>query len=239
MAAPDEPKPPPEPAPRAGLASRLPHRRTWILIGRTLGGFGAFIAAIIAALEFAFGGGGEANGLAPALARPPGTGDEQAYEFAEVTDRSGRIRVEVPTAWGNLEDDGWHANGLPPFADGERIGDGVNAAPNVALWRRDLETPGTFVGVSRTVLAHYSPRDLARGVTFGDCSFERSEPYTTTAFTGETVTWRCPGATRWIVLVATPTASRAYAVLIQTKLVSARDVAAYNRILNTFEVDLV
>jgi hypothetical protein len=221
-------------------------RRSWLVLGRTLGGFGAFLAGIVAAVQFVQGDEGRPP-VAPKLAAlssgvttppPTPTSLKPSYEYTEVTDRERRIRVEVPTAWGNVLGNGWHARGLPPFPEEELIGPGLNASPNVAAWSGDFETPGVFIGVSRRVLQTYTPRQLASEITYARCTFDRREPYTNHAFTGEVVHWRCPGSTRWIVLAATPTGARDYVLWIQTKLVDERDVEAYNRILSTFEVSL-
>jgi hypothetical protein len=61
--------------------------------------------------------------------------------------------------------------------------------------------------------------------------------YSNADFTGAIVTWDCEGDAQWRVLAATPTESRSHLLYVQAKLVSAADVEAYNKILNTFEVD--
>ena len=162
-----------------------------------------------------------------------------SYEYVAVSDATGQISVEVPTAWGNVLGNGWHAQGLPPTPEGELIGPGLNAAPNVAAWRSatDFETPGVFVGASEEILGEYTPQKILRGVSFEDCRTTGGKPYTNADFTGATVNWSCPDGAQWRVLAATPTESRAYLVYLQVKLVSRADVEAYNRILGTFEAD--
>lgn len=236
------PLPPKAPA-EAGRLDWFRKRRSWLVLGRTLGGFGAFIAAVVALLQFATGGDGAVAGVAEPLTVTPQSlvrvsDAAPAYTYMQVTDRTGKVRVEVPTAWGQVLRVGFVARGLAPIPDGTTMGPGLNAAPNVDAWRRDLTTPGVFIGVSKSVLRYYSPSDLAHGVTFGDCTFERAEAYANESFAGEIVHWRCPGGARWIVVAATPAKSREYALLIQTKLVSEADVDAYNRILATFEAHL-
>lgn len=166
----------------------------------------------------------------------PSTG---SYQYVAVSDATGQISVEVPTVWGNVLGNGWHAQGLPPTPDGKLIGPGLNAAPNVAAWRSatDFETPGVFVGASEKVLGAYSPEKILRGVSFESCRTTGVTPYTNADFTGATVTWSCPHGAQWRVLAATPTESRAYLVYVQVKVVSRADVEAYNRILGTFKAD--
>ena len=135
---------------------------------------------------------------------------------------------------------GWHPQGLPPIRDGDLIGPGLNAAPNVAAWKRpgDFETPGVFVGASKKVLnEEYTPEKTLRGLSFDGCKTTGSKPYTNADFTGATLNWSCPRGAQWRLVAATPTESRAYLVYLQVKLVSRADVDAFNRILGTFEVD--
>jgi hypothetical protein len=145
----------------------------------------------------------------------------------------------VPSTWGNVLGNGWHAQGLPPTPEGELLGPGLNAAPNVAAWRSatDFETPGVFVGASEEILEEYTPATILQRVSFARCRTAGGGPYTNADFTGSTVIWSCPEGAQWRVLAATPTESRAYLIYLQVKLVSAADVEAYNRIFGTFEVD--
>ncbi len=159
------------------------------------------------------------------------------YEYATVEDQTGQIAVEVPTEWGNVLGNGWHASAFTRIPRGEVIGPGLNAAPNVAEWSDDLETPGVFIGVSRDILAEYEPEEILQQVAYDGCRTTGRHAYTNAEYTGAIVTWQCDGGAQWRVLAATPTESRAYLVYLQAKLVSEADVDAYNRILNTFEVD--
>ena len=163
-----------------------------------------------------------------------------SYAYVGVSDASGQISMEVPTAWGNVLGNGWHAQGLPPFRDGRRLGPGLNAAPNIAAWRSDADfgTPGVFVGASKAVLREYTVETILQRVSFDGCQTTGGGPYTNEDFTGSTVVWSCPRGVEWRVLAATPTESRAYLVYVQVNLASAADVEAYNRILGTFETEL-
>jgi hypothetical protein len=163
-----------------------------------------------------------------------------SYGYVTVSDETGQISVDVPTAWGNVLRNGWHAHGLPPFPEDAPLGPGVNAAPNVAAWKRagDFRTPGIFVGASETVIDEYAPDELLQRVSFGDeCQSAGGAPYTNDDFAGATLTWTCPNGSQWRVLAATPKKSHGYLVYVQVKLVSAADVEAYNRVVRTFDVD--
>lgn len=85
-----------------------------------------------------------------------------SYDYVEVSDGTRQISVEVPTVWADVPGDGWHALGIPGVRDGTRVGPGMNAAPNVAAWKEDLETPGVFIGASKQLLDDHSPTTLIR-----------------------------------------------------------------------------
>ncbi len=233
----------PSPAPRAGTAARLTERakaRPLLAVATALGGLGTFIASLVAVAQLFVGGSG--TGVADTIPET-GTGQAARYEFRQVeTDLNGRISVDVPTAWGNVRRDGWHATGLPGLADGELIGPGLNAAPNIDAWRTDLQTPGVFIGVSREILDHFTPTTLLDGVAFESCDRTAGETYTSDRFTGDVAEWSCARAggtpVRWLIVAATPTEKRDFLVYIQMKLVSPADEEAYNKVLNTFEVKL-
>ncbi|MFN0155630.1 MAG: hypothetical protein ACKVUT_14750 [Gaiella sp.] len=228
----------PDPEPAARLVDRV-KGRPMLAVAAALGGVGTFIASIVAVAQLFVGGSPPA--VAETLPETPAAA-AAAYEFREVaTDVGGRITVEVPTAWANVRRDGWHASGIPGFEDGALIGAGLNAAPNIDAWRRDLETPGVFIGASRTILRETTPAALLDGLAFDGCSHAGTKSYTNDRFTGSIVEWRCPrpgGAlTRWFVVAATPTETRDFLVYIQQKLTSAADTEAYNKVLNTFAAE--
>jgi hypothetical protein len=209
-------------------------RRSWVVLGRALGGIGTFIAAIVAGLQFVGGDGGK-DGVS--------TGDDRpAYVYTRIADDAVLLSVEVPTAWTDVLRNGWHARNLPPFADEELLGPGLNASPNVQDWgrQREHETPGVFVGASRTVLPEYTAHDLATRISFSGCSKAEAAPtpWENLQLRGETVTWTCPGDTRWVVLAATSRdPGDPYAVLLQAKLVAERDTEAYERLVSSLQVE--
>jgi hypothetical protein len=102
----------------------------------------------------------------------------------------------------------------------------------------DIETPGVFIGASRELLGTHSPATLIRRTPPAGCSSVESETYAGPSFTGEVVTFRCEGTNvEWRRLAATPTTSRDFLLYLEAKLLSTADIEAYNKILNTFEVD--
>jgi hypothetical protein len=224
---------------RSAFVSRWwPRRRTWILLGRTLGGFGAFLAALIAAAQFAFRGDEQ-----PTTASGPGVSNvspRDSYAYAETRDANGVIRVELPTAWGNRDGSPWRPGTSIARLEGlSVVGEKLVASTNVTQWQApgDLSAPGAFVGASRVMLTRWRPADLAHAFTYDGCSFARVEPVTTTTLVGSAVHSSCDGsATRWITLAGTLVKAPDVLVLIQAKIVSQRDQEAFTRLVATLDV---
>jgi hypothetical protein len=106
-----------------------------------------------------------------------------------VHDRSGRITVTVPAAWGRqLQDDGWSpkAAGLGPEAGAAALA----ISADLARWRDPATgTPGVFVGMS-------GDRALVQKVgqiAHPGCR-KTSQAYRRSGFTGTVFRHACPGA---------------------------------------------
>ena len=207
------------------------------MLGRVLGGFGAFIAAIIAAVQFAVGGGG-GGGTGPDSTTPP-TSNER-YAYAERRDDSGTITVEVPTTWGNLDGHRWRASNIGDLPAGTPLGVRLIASPNVRAWSAagELTTPGVLVGVSDVLPTQWNTaRDVAKAFNYDGCEFVSDKPYTGGGLTGWEVRSDCRGSeTRWITLAATSPAVPGSIVFVQAKLVTPNDDEAYQRVLGSLVI---
>ena len=225
--------PAPEETSQASFVTRMwPRRRTWIVLGRTLGGFGAFIAALIAAAQFAFGGEDPDDGNGDG-------GSSTPYVFTARRDQSGAIGFEAPTAWGNVNGSGWVASSMGVVADGTPLGPKLQASPNIESWSapRELETPGVFVGMSELLAERTTPRELAERFSYAKCNSDRSVPYHRGELDGWEARSSCPGTkTRWVTVVVTSTDNPGALVFVQAKLVGERDTAAFDRILATLDL---
>lgn len=226
----------PAPADRVGGLVRVVKEHPLMLAISILGTVATFVVGAARVTDLVVGDDGTSIGeTVPEsdVTLPPAA----SYEYTRVEDESGRISVEVPTRWGHVRGNGWHASGFAGIPRGRVIGPGLNAAPNVEAWRGDLETPGVFIGASEEILDVYDPDEVLEQTSYGGCVTSDRTSYTNAEFTGAVETWACDGGAQWRILAATPTESRAYLVYLQAKLVSKADVEAYNKILNTFEVD--
>lgn len=201
-----------------------------LAIASALGSIGTFAAGMAGVVGLFTNDGGGGHGGSTLSDAPP-------YEYARVSDNTGQISLEVPTAWARVEGNGWHPQSLRPIPPGKRIGPGLNATTNLAAWPVDLRTPGVFVGASRELRRSYSPNRLVRAYDFANCQSTATDTYASDAFTGETITWTCPGA-EWRLLAGTATESPSYLVYVQVKVVTTADEEAYERILDTLELEL-
>lgn len=169
-------------------------------------------------------------------AEPSDTGSPgpAAYDsYTSVADDTGQLSLEVPTAWSHRRSNGWFTN--LPRVDSNPVGPGVNAAPNVEDWSSDLTTPGIFLGSSRPLAERYSTRQLAAAFSFSSCDLVSEEQYARPPLRGDSATWLCEGGTRWYVLAAEPDEG-SYIVIVQAKLVDARDSDALDRGLRSIDV---
>ena len=201
------------------------------MLGRVLGGFGAFIAAIVAAAQFAFGGDEPRVSVATTA-----TMASRPYAYAERRDDSGTIRAELPTAWGNIDGRPWTASGIPGYANGAVLGAKLLASPNVSSWRAagELETPGVLIGLSQPLATQWTPRSLAKAFNYAGCSYASDEPFSADGLAGWEVRSTCPGSkARWVTLAAAGQAVPGALLFVQAKLVGPDDDEAYERALAT------
>jgi hypothetical protein len=229
---PNLPPAPEEPAKASFVASVWPRRRTWIVLGRILGGFGAFIAALVAAAQFAFGGD------EPDTPTVPG-GSTTPYTYTSRADVTGTVSFEAPTRWGNVNGSTWLAGSFGRVADDTPLGRKLQVAPNIDAWgtRGELQTPGVFVGVSELLAARYSPRELAEVFSYKGCEYASSRPYRTSSLEGWEARSSCPGTeTSWVTLAVVSPSEPDALVFVQAKLVGERDEVALARVLETLEL---
>ena len=155
--------------------------------------------------------------------------------YQSVADETGALEVRVPESWGNVRGSGWFPTSFGSF-DGARVGPGLNAAPNVSSWFKDLTTPGVFFGASSIVARTFTPESAARAAAPSDCRSSTSGSYRDARYTGRFLRLTCPNTqTRWYALAAWPE-DHSYLVYLQVKLVTPADREALHEILASFRV---
>lgn len=177
---------------------------------------GLAVAVLAAGAGLWLSGRGPAQGLPAA---PPGV---------RVTDNDKIVSVMVPNTWGDVLGNGWHPQGV---FNGELIGPGLNAAPNVGAWRIDKTTPGIFVGASKLLITeHYNPETILSTIA-SPCDFSSRKPISSDGLTGYRVIWTCPhSATRFWTIALWPR-NHTFIAFIELKIVTSVDEASGNRAL--------
>jgi serine protease Do len=160
-----------------------------------------------------------------------GSSDTTYPEYTAVTDDSGLMTLEVPTAWGSVDGSAWEL-------DGEVIGLSVTAAPDLDGFFNTWTTPGVFFGA--TDQFDLSVDELLDAFEFSsDCtSGGPRADYSDAVYTGKYDLWLdCGGSDTLLVVMVAEPADRSYSALIMVQVVSDADLDALDHILNSFIVN--
>ncbi len=155
-------------------------------------------------------------------------GSEGEYtEYVTVTDDSGVIQVDVPAAWSDVD-------GRPY----EGIGPSVAASPSVASFYDGYDVPGVEVTATR----EFGPGDIdellndltdAPACAVVEGPFDYADPL----YEGRYMVLEdCGGTGAALLYVAASTASGDYVVVVVVQVVTDADLAALDRILESFLV---
>jgi serine protease Do len=154
-----------------------------------------------------------------------------AYDYTEVYDDDGLLVMQVPTAWAEIDGQGWDL-------DGEIIGNAIIAAPSLSGFYETWETPGVFFGASEVLIGEIEPGDLLNWWDFSDsCTYDGTYDYEDIIYAGAYDVWLdCGGTnTAFVVLEAYPE-DEEFVILVQIQIVSDADLEAFDAILASFEV---
>jgi serine protease Do len=139
----------------------------------------------------------------------------------------------VPKEWSDIRTGDWTSND-------KKIGVGINASPSVDEWLNGFETPGVFIGASKTLAEQGVQGYFDAEADYGtkNCeSGQGAEDYSGNGLTGKYEIFDNCGSTssQWIVLVAAPE-DVSYLVEFNFTSTSDKDFAAANHILQAFEI---
>ncbi|HSM02288.1 MAG TPA: hypothetical protein VK960_07630 [Acidimicrobiia bacterium] len=161
----------------------------------------------------------------------PGSGDpEDAYsDYVELTDDLGLIVLSVPAEWSDVVTRGWER-------DGENIGPGINAAPDIAAWQAAWGTPGVFIGASDVLgLTPDEALDAERWDT--SCTYEGRDDYFDGLYTGRyDLYYDCGEELSVFIVIAAEPPEGGYLIYVQIVAVAPRDFDAADEIIATFQV---
>jgi serine protease Do len=153
-----------------------------------------------------------------------------AYTYETVTDDTGTITVDVPSAWGDRDtqptDFGLPSGPAPS----------ILAAPNLSAFLDSYTNPGVaFIGVSSGA-SGIDPLALIGDLAATDpaCSSDGPSPYSDPAFEGQLEAWVC-GAALYIAVAAKPLTNPDAIVIVTIVAVTEADLDALDQILLTFD----
>lgn len=167
---------------------------------------------------FSFAGSGGASGLAD-------------YEYGLITDNSGRIVVEVPTAWTDID------GGSYIDERGNQIFD-VIVAEDVDAFIETFDVSGVRISASYDLARSTNERDILE-IYFREfstlCTFAGTEEYRDAFYSGEFDAYTdCGGTDASFYVVAVVPRSRAFVIWIEGVIRSDADLLALDRILDSF-----
>jgi serine protease Do len=169
--------------------------------------------------------------------------EASAPGYTLVKDNSGKLSVEVPSEWSDIDGTAWD------FREG-KIGINVIASTDLGAWywyrspTGSYDASGVFFGASRSLLKDYPEDtddqilDLEEYDYSGTCEYKDRYEYEDGVYEGKYDVWtNCGGTgTRLFVLAAVPEENPAHVMVIQVATRSEADLEAQKHILDTFEV---
>jgi serine protease Do len=186
---------------------------------------------------------GQLNGRALAVTSSfgdvaPDTGDGQTPAeddypaYQTVTDESGTLSMEVPEAWSDFRGGSWGRNG-------ETVGVGMNASPDVKKWLEGFAVSGVFIGASKSLVSLGVEKllDEESGFQKEQCTYSGRRDFDDGVHVGKfDVFEKCGGGdASAIVLVATPQ-DESYILAINVTVLNDRDIKAADRVVSSFKV---
>ena len=161
----------------------------------------------------------------------PASGQASYGSYVTVTDDLGRISVEIPAEWSDV-------NGAPGEVNGVTIAD-IRASTDLAAFASTWTVPGVIVtaadlpGTTPTQIL-----DTERENFGGQCTFDSRRPYSDPLYVGEFDIYRdCGGTGVTYVIVAAQLPDRTGPIIeVQVQVNGERDIEALDRIVDSFVV---
>jgi hypothetical protein len=160
---------------------------------------------------------------------------QRYIDYHVVSDDSGSISVELPSEWADVNGRSWES-------EGERIGVGLSAAPDLeqftspSIWT----VPGIFVGVaSRPDAVGGINAYLGRETYDEECEKDERTELSDLPWTGRYDAWRSCGGTQtsFYVIAAKPKEGQDKLLLVvRAQVVSRADLAVIDRVFSTLRV---
>lgn len=150
-------------------------------------------------------------------------------EYVTITDDSGQIELRVPVGWVDVETSGW-------VEQGELIGPGLNAAPDVDAWRAEWGIPGVFIGASRAIAE--TPESLLDNKRWdGFCLYEGRDDYDDGLYVGRyDLYYDCGDELSVFLVIAAELPGDDFLIVVEIVIVTEDDLLAADEIIRSFLV---
>ena len=156
------------------------------------------------------------------------------YEsYATVTDDTGALLVEVPTAWADIDGAEWYLD------DGTYLGPSITAAPSLNGFWSNWTTPGVFFAAITDVDAGTAPSEYLdpRVEAFsGPCEYAGRSDYSDSLYSGQYDYFtNCGGeGVVYVALAVTPLDGSNFFIIVEVQVVTQADLEALDHVLNSF-----
>jgi serine protease Do len=159
------------------------------------------------------------------------TGGTATYDsYTTITDDSGVLTVDVPTAWAETNGSAW-------TDDDVEIGPAVSASPDLDGFFETWNTPGMFFGATEQLPDTVD--SLLDQFTYNEsCTYGGRFDYEDPLYTGKYDLWsECGGTETIYIVLAVQPEDASFLALVTVQVVTDADLDALDTIMNTFIVN--
>lgn len=151
------------------------------------------------------------------------------YDYVEVSDDTGRIVVQAPSAWTDVYGGPYDDDVL------ESTGAGLSISTDIAAFGDGFDTPGVFIG-TLDESPYDTPEELIEQLRFDDvCTYEGERPYDDGLYVGVIdIHTDCEAAGSVLLTLAVAPADGSYLILGDMVATTERDLEALITALETF-----
>ena len=170
-----------------------------------------------------------------------GTAVEATIDYGTITDDSGVLTVDAPTAWTEKNTapftlDDATAAGYPWILADAKEAPSIKVSPSLDDFDKNWQTPGLmFMALPPqtsldVTLAVFAPQA-------GDCTAGEVEDYDDGVYTGRTQTFTdCGGTSSMYITVAAVPADNTFTAIVAMQVVTDQDLDVLDRVIETFTV---
>jgi len=153
-----------------------------------------------------------------------GTGGGAYTDYTSVQDDTGVIAVDVPASWSQTDG-----------SVNTDFGPSIYASPDLGQFVETFNVPGVIVEASTEIGADQVQATVDAVDFSGSCVDGGRQPYEDPVYTGLLHVWAdCGGVGTVVIVVAATPADGSYVIRLLIQAVEERDLAAADRVLETF-----